>query len=134
MARLPTHAPFTLASGLSLSPPSGLLIQAGFSFTPGLAIMGIEYMAAGTFGTLELGMGKEHDRRAGAQPDGGDAFGMERGHDIGPDAAAGVSPETPGNGRQFRMPGLGGEIGEGLEKQPFPNLAADRTTTPKPPA
>ena len=81
--------------------------------------MGIAVDGGGDFGSGELGMGEEHERRAGAHPDRDDAVGMKRGHHIGPDAAAGVSPESPGDGLQFGVTGLGGEIAEGLEEGLF---------------
>ena len=64
-------------------------------------------------------MSEKHERRAGAHPHRDDAVGMKSGHHIGPDAAAGVSPQNPGDGHQFRMPRLGGEIVEGLEEGLF---------------
>ena len=64
-------------------------------------------------------MREKHDRGAGAHPHRDHAVGMKSGHHIGPDTAAGVSPQSPGDGLQFRMPGLGGEIVEGFEESLF---------------
>ena len=64
----------------------------------------------------ELGVGPEHGRRAGPQPDRDDPLGMKGRHHVGPDAAARMSPEDPGNGLQLRMARRGGEVAEGLQE------------------
>jgi hypothetical protein len=51
-----------------------------------------------------------------AQPDGGDAFGMEKGHATAPVAATAVSPERPGHRGELGMSARRTEIGEGFWK------------------
>src|ERR1035441_4748044 len=51
--------------------------------------------------------------------------GMQTCHDVGPDAAAGMSPKRPRHGCDFRMAGLGGKIIERFEKCFFRTMARE---------
>ena len=52
--------------------------------------------------------------RTRAEPDGDGAFRVEQEHGSGPVGSAGMAPEAPRDGGEFRMSGTRAEIGEGL--------------------
>src|SRR5437016_445783 len=63
VAILPSHGPFIFSSSVRLSGASGSSF--GFSFTPGLVIIGILERAAGTSGRVNSGW----ERNINAEPD-----------------------------------------------------------------
>ncbi len=86
----------------------------------------------GHLGLGEFRLAAEHGRGAGAEPHGGDTVGMQAGHDIGPDAAAGMTPEHPWHLFNFRMAGRFRELGQTPKKRFFrtmPRIKPDFRTT-----